>query len=140
MTDYIFNLVFTPGFGFVVLSVFVGGFLRGFVGFGGGLVAVPVLSVVFGPLAAVPISVVVAFPALFQFLPAAVRDGERAIIIPLSIGILIAAPLGCTFLVSINPNLMKIVISLLVLLMVLMLARNWRLSPANIFNSSLMLL
>ena len=48
--------VLSPGFGLVALSVLVGGFLRGFIGFGGGLVVVPVLSVVFGPLAAVPIA------------------------------------------------------------------------------------
>ena len=127
MMSAILEPVLSPGFGLVALAVLVGGFLRGFIGFGGGLVAVPVLSVVVGPLAAVPVASIMAFPALFQLLPEAMRDGERAIIVPMSIGILLAAPIGSALLVSIDPNLMKIVISSLVLLMVLMLARNWRL-------------
>jgi uncharacterized membrane protein YfcA len=128
MMSYILEPVLSPAFGLVAIAAFIGGFLRGFIGFGGALVSVPVLSVVFGPLAAVPISNVIGFPVLFQLLPAAMRDGERGIILPISIGILLATPIGCVLLVSINPNLMKIVISTLVLLMVLILARNWRLS------------
>jgi len=65
MMSSILEPVLSPTFGLVALSVFVGGFLRGFV--------------------------------------------------------------GCALLVSINPSLMKIVISTLILLMVLMLARKWRL-------------
>jgi uncharacterized membrane protein YfcA len=126
--SYLLEPVLSPSFGLVAIAVFVGGFLRGFIGFGGGLVSVPVLSVVFGPLAAVPIAAIMAFPALFQLLPAAVHDGERSIIFPISIGILLAAPFGSALLVTINPNLMKIVISSLVLIMVLMLGRNWRLT------------
>ncbi|MEM7252442.1 MAG: sulfite exporter TauE/SafE family protein [Pseudomonadota bacterium] len=118
-------------FASVALACFASGFLRGFVGFGGGLVSVPILSVVYGPLAAVPIASIMALPALFQLLPPAVRDGESSVLIPLGIGILIAAPAGSATLAAIDPLVTKIAISLLVLVMVLLLVRNWRLPGAD---------
>ncbi|MCH9671073.1 MAG: sulfite exporter TauE/SafE family protein [Gammaproteobacteria bacterium] len=123
----IFELLLSPAFAWVAAAVFLGGFMRGFVGFGGAVVSIPVLSIAFGPLTAVPIAAVMAFPALFQLLPDAIRYGDKHFIGPVSVGVLGAAPIGCLVLVSSDPYLMKIAISLLVLLTVALLARNWRL-------------
>ncbi|MCH9671072.1 MAG: sulfite exporter TauE/SafE family protein [Gammaproteobacteria bacterium] len=120
------TLLLTPGFAAAAAAVFVAGFLRGFVGFGGGIASVPVLSVVFGPLLAVPITTVMGMPALIQLLPESIRHGERAVLVPICVGVFLATPIGCFVLVSTNPQIMKIAISALVLLMVGMLACNWR--------------
>jgi uncharacterized membrane protein YfcA len=114
-------------FAIVCAAVFVGGFMRGFVGFGAALVIVPVLSLAYGPRLAVTAMTVIGIPTLFQLLPEAVRTAERPIVVPIALAILLAAPLGTLILVSINPVLMKIVISVLVVTMVAMLARGWRL-------------
>ncbi len=114
-------------FAIVCAAVFIGGFMRGFVGFGAALVIIPVLSLAYEPRLAVAAMTVVGIPTLFQLLPEAVRTAERPIVLPISLAILLAAPLGTLILVSVSPVLMKIVISVLVVVMVAMLARGWRL-------------
>ncbi len=109
----------------VVAAVLIGGFMRGFVGFGGALVTVPVLSVIWGPQAAVAITGVMGIPSLFQLLPEAVRYSERPIVIPVAVTTFLTAPIGSWVLVSVDPKLMTIVISGLVIAMVAMLAQGW---------------
>jgi uncharacterized protein len=115
----------------VVAAVLIGGFMRGFVGFGGALVTVPVLSVIWGPQAAVAITGVMGIPSLFQLLPEAVRYSERPIVIPVAVTTFLTAPIGSWVLVSVDPKLMTIVISGLVIAMVAMLAQG-RASKSNI--------
>lgn len=111
----------------VCAAVFVGGFMRGFVGFGAALVIVPVVSLVYGPRVAVASLTVMGIPTLFQLLPDAIRLSEKPLVLPMATAILLFAPLGTWLLVIANPALMKIVISVLVIAMVAMLARGWRL-------------
>ncbi|HWV81224.1 MAG TPA: sulfite exporter TauE/SafE family protein [Hyphomicrobiaceae bacterium] len=111
----------------VCLATLVGGFMRGFVGFGAALVTIPVLSLAYEPRLAVAAMSVVGIPTLFQLLPDAIRTSERPIVVPISLAILLSAPLGTWILVHVSPGLMKIVISLLVVIMVAMLMRGWRL-------------
>lgn len=111
----------------VCLAVFIGGFMRGFVGFGAALVTIPSLTLAYGPRLAVAAAGVMAVPSLIQLLPDAIRHSERAIVLPLSAAILAAAPFGTWILVTVSPSIMKLAISLLVIVMVAMLARGWRL-------------
>ncbi len=112
----------------VVAAVFLAGFMRGFVGFGAALVIIMVLSVVFGPLVAVPIANFAGLPATFQLLPAAIRDAERPFVVPFCLGTFAAAPVGAWVLVAIEPSVMRMVISAFVILMVGILYRGWRLT------------
>ena len=119
------------GWAWIVGAAFLAGFLRGFVGFGGALAVVMTLSVVLGPLAAVAISFLSGFPATLQLLPVAWRESERAFVIPFGLATFIGAPLGAWVLVSSDPAIIKIGISIFVLVMVLMLHRNWRFGGAT---------
>lgn len=111
-----------------VAAVFLGGFLRGFVGFGAALVIVPVLSLAYGPHVAIPALTVIGIPTLLQLLPDAIRHSESKIVVPTSFAILLSAPLGTWALVNISPAIMKMVISGLVIGLVAMLARGWKLA------------
>ena len=111
----------------VICAVLLAGFLRGFVGFGAALVIIMVLSVVLGPVAAVPISSLAGIPAMCQLMPNAIRFSERRFVVPFGLATFAAAPLGTWILVSVDPDLMKIAISVFVLSMVVMLYRGWRL-------------
>lgn len=111
----------------VCTAVLLGGFIRGFTGFGAALVIVPVLSLAYEPRLSVVAMTVMGIPTLFQLLPEAIRSSERRIVIPTSLAILAATPFGTWLLVAISPPVMKIAISGLVLAMVAMLARGWRL-------------
>lgn len=109
-----------------VIAVIVGGFLRGFVGFGAALVIVPVLSLTVGPRTAIAISSIVGLPAVLQLLPEAMRHAEKQIVLPVAAALFASAPLGAWLLVSVDPAVMKIVISALVVGMVAMLAGGWK--------------
>lgn len=111
----------------VCIATFIGGFMRGFVGFGAALVTIPVLSLAYEPRLAVAAMSVVGIPTLLQLLPDAIRTSERPIVVPISLAILLSTPLGTWVLVSVSPALMKVVISVLVVIMVAMLMRGWRL-------------
>lgn len=123
----IFGWPLDSRFAIATVAVGVSGFLRGFVGFGAALVSVPVVGLLYGPLIAVPAINLMGVPAVLLLLPDAIRFSERAIVVPASAAILAATPFGAWFLVSMDPKVMKIVISGLVILMVVMLARGWRL-------------
>ena len=110
----------------VVLTMLAAGFLRGFVGFGGAVLVIMVLSAVFGPLVAVPIAVLTGLPSTLQLLPVAVRESERRFVVPIGLASFLAAPFGTLVLVLTDPAVMKMVISVLVLGMVALLYRGWR--------------
>ncbi len=124
MSD-VLGVLLDPRFAVVCAACFVGGFMRGFVGFGGALVTIPALTLAYEPRVAVAAMTIVGIPSLVQLLPDAVRQSEHRIILPMSLAILLTTPLGTAALVSINPALMKIVISGLVVIMVVMLMRGW---------------
>jgi uncharacterized membrane protein YfcA len=116
-----------PRFALIAGIVCVAGFMRGFVGFGAALITVPTLSLLIGPLVAVPVSTIIGLPAALQLLPEAVRHCERSVVLPIAMSVLLATPVGALLLVNIDPDVMKIIISLLVIVMVVMLARGWTL-------------
>ena len=124
MTEFI-GLPLDGRLALVAAAAALGGFLRGFVGFGGALVSVPVLSLVFGPRMAVAVSSVMALPSVFQLLPDAIRHSEKPIVVPVGLATLVATPAGSWFLMAASPALMKIVISGLVVVMVGILATGW---------------
>ena len=105
------------------------GLVRGFTGFGGALVMVPVLSLVLGPGAALAAVCASGVPVILQLLPAALRHGERGFVLPFAAAAFAAAPAGTWVLVAVPPAAMKIAISLAVLAMTAMMAWGWRLPP-----------
>ena len=109
-----------------IATVLVAGFVRGFVGFGSSLIIVMVLSIVVGPPAAVGIAGLSGLAPVMQLLPNAVRYSERSFVGPFGLSTFIAAPIGTSVLVAADPAIMKIIISLFVLVMVVMLYREWR--------------
>ena len=103
-----------------------GGLVRGFTGFGGALVMVPVLSMVLGPGAALAAVCASGVPVILQLLPAALRHAERAFVLPFAAAAFAAAPAGTWVLVAVSPAAMKIAISLAVLAMTALMAWGWR--------------
>jgi len=107
-------------------TVLLGGAMRGFSGFGGALVIVPVLSILFTPREAVAMHAVLEIPGVLQLMPIAVRYAERRVVVPMIAALIAAIPFGVWLLVVVDQNSMRIVISIAVLLMVALVATNWR--------------
>lgn len=118
------------------VAVFIGGFLRGFVGFGGALVIVPVMALAFTPKFAVVLHAITELPGIIQLLPTAVRHCSRKTVLPMILALLIGTPVGVYALTAIDTDTMRIIISALVLVMVGMLAWNTRIvfSAATLSN------
>ena len=106
--------------------VFVGGFIRGFVGFGSALIIVPVLALMFTPQLAVIMHGIMDLPSNFQLLPTAVRHCSRRTVVPMALSLAAGIPIGVYFLSSVDAAPMRIIISILVLVMVGLLALNTR--------------
>jgi uncharacterized membrane protein YfcA len=103
----------------IALAAAIGGFLRGFVGFGGALALVPVLSLATGPRVAVAVSSLTGIPAILQLLPEAFRHSDRRQVAPMAISMILAAPLGSLILTSLDQRLMTGVIGVVVMLLAL---------------------
>lgn len=126
--DALFGPVSPAALVLAAATMLAAGFLRGFIGFGASMLIVMVLSVVLGPLAAVPIANLVGVPATLQLLPSAFREGDRSFVVPFFVTSLIAAPIGTLALVTVDPAMTKIAISIFVLAMLALLYRDWQLS------------
>ena len=109
-----------------LLSIVVGGFMRGFLGFGAALVIVPTLSFALPPVVAIAILVIIEIPTILYLVPTSIRDSNLKAVTPMLIGILMAVPMGAAVLIGVDPAKMKLAISVVLLMTVALLASGWR--------------
>lgn len=114
-------------YGVLVPVTVIGGFLRGFAGFGGPLFMLPILSFFLSPPVAVGVMMWIDIFSNVHLIPDARADSSRGVVIPLLIGTAIAMPVGAHVLLSVDPVLMKRIICASILLMALVLLTGWRL-------------
>ena len=105
----------------MMFVVFLAGIVRGFAGFGSALLAVPALAVIYGPVQAVVIEVMIEIPVCLGLLPTAFKHAERRTIFPMLAMFLVFVPVGAVLLTITSPDLVKILISLFVLFAVVLL-------------------
>jgi len=103
-------------------AVIIGGLMRGFSGFGSALVIIPVVALVYDPRTAVVVHALIEIPALLQLLPAGFRDFERATVLPMLGALIAAVPVGMYLLVSLDDDVMRVVMGLAVLAMAAFIA------------------
>jgi len=116
----------TIEFYFAIVAVLIAGILRGFSGFGAGMVLVPSLSLLYNPMVAV-VSVVLleTIPAI-QLLPNVISKCHWRSVIPMSLASIVTIPMGSLILVNADVDVMRNSISILVLLSVFILAIGWQ--------------
>ena len=116
----------TPEMAAAIAVAGAAGLVRGFAGFGSGLMMVPVLALVFGPKAAVPIVVILEIAVSVQLLPRARGDVEWRFVGIMAAGAFLTMPLGVYFLASMDAELMSRLIAINVIVAVILLASGWR--------------
>ena len=126
IADLLADLPALPLLTLAVSAVLLGGVLRGFVGFGGALIIIPVLATIFTPSEAVAMHLMMEIPGTLQLLPVAWRQSDKQAVSPTLMAIIIGTPLGAYLLANLDPQPMRIGISLMVLIIVGLLARDWR--------------
>ncbi|MBM3733330.1 MAG: sulfite exporter TauE/SafE family protein [Acidimicrobiia bacterium] len=117
-------------YGVLVPVTVIGGFLRGFAGFGGPLFMLPILSFFLSPPVAVGVMMWIDIFSNVHLIPNARADSSRAVVIPLLAGTAMAMPVGAHVLLSVEPVLMKKIICGSILLMALVLLTGWRFRDA----------
>lgn len=105
------------------LAVLAGGFLRGFSGFGSAQIVVPVLAMVFGPRAAVAMHGIMEIPVILYLARNASGAVERRTVAPMLAALLLTTPLGALVLKAADPDWLRLAISVAVLGMVALIAR-----------------
>lgn len=115
-----------------------GGLIRGFSGFGGGLVLTPLFTILYGPVLAVPISVLINLLVNVQLIPSTKGAIRWPTVTPITIAACLAAPLGAAMLIGIDPELMRRSIGIMVVGFSVLIALGWRLVPEGGIVADLM--
>lgn len=116
----------TPGLGWLFAIVFIAGTVRGFAGFGGALIAVPLASFFISPVWALTLAMVMDVTGALPLLPRAVRDGAPRSVAQMVLGCALLLPVGVWLLLSVEPLIFRWVVSLVALGLIVLLASGWR--------------
>ena len=124
MEDF-FN--FTPDNYFLIVVVVVfSGLLRGFIGFGSGLLMVPILSYFYSPIFAMVFNIIIEIPATIYLTFVGAKKCNFKEISPMMFTMMLTIPFGTVFLVSIDEQVIKILMSILLIFFVILIAIGWR--------------
>jgi uncharacterized protein len=115
-----------PAFWIVALVAFVAALVRGFSGFGAGLIFMPVAAALLGPKSAAGILYAIDTILILPFVAKAVRLADWADVIPLAAGAVIAVPLGVLVLLYVDPIPLRWGLSLTILVSIGALAAGLR--------------
>lgn len=114
------------GLYYLLLGVAIAGLVRGFSGFGTALIYMPFASSVLPPVWAIASMLVFDIPGTLPILRGAIKDSHPADLRRLTIGALIALPLGLYLLVKVNPDIFRWSVAIIALVLLLFLVTGWR--------------
>ena len=115
-----------PLFYVAALAALAAALVRGFSGFGAGLIFMPVAAACFGPKPAAGILFLIDTILILPFVLRAVKIVDWREILPLGIGAMLAVPAGVCVLLHLDPVPLRWGLSLAILLSVGVLAAGWR--------------
>lgn len=102
------------------------GLMRGFAGFGSGMLMAPIFAVLFGPADAVAMVIVLEIVVSFQLVPRVRREIEWRFIGPMAVSAAVFMPLGAWILGTVDGAVLSRAMAALVLFFVLFLITGWR--------------
>ena len=104
----------------------VAGFIRGFSGFGGPLILLPIFGLYMKPAEAAWVMMWVDILVNLRLVPETRRDARIDILVPLTAGTVLAMPAGLWLLTTIDPVLMRRILCVAILVAALILMTGWR--------------
>ncbi len=122
----LFGFLNEPRYWAVVGAAALAGLVRGFSGFGGAMMFMPVASLLYEPRLAAILLFIADDVAAMAMLPDAVRRCVWREVLPLAASAVLAVPFGVALLVVADADLMRWLICLLILLAVGLMAAGWR--------------
>ena len=101
------------------------GLIRGYAGFGSGLIMVPGLALLHDPVTAVVLIPLIEIPASAMLLPQAARHADWRTVLPLGLAMALAVPAGVWLLLNMDADVLKICVAASILLFAALLAAGW---------------
>ena len=114
----------------LILVIMFSGFIRGFLGFASGLITIPILSLLYSPIFAMVFNIVLEIPATIYLTYVGSKSCKFKEISPMFFSMLITIPIGTIFLISIDEQIIRIIMSIFVIFFVILIASGWRLKAA----------
>jgi uncharacterized membrane protein YfcA len=109
-----------------MLAAVLGGFVRGFTGFGGALIYVPVVSAVAGPQIAATTFLIVDYLLTLPMAVRSIRICRWPTVLPAAIAAVIATPVGAWLLATGDPIVLRWIICIVVILFLGLIVSGWR--------------
>jgi uncharacterized membrane protein YfcA len=109
------------------LIIFLAAIVRGFAGFGFSLLTITALSIIYPPAEIVPSIFMLEVAASINLLPGIWKDIHWRSLLPLTLGCLIATPIGVWLLANVPPVPMQLAISVFVLAAVFLMWKGFAL-------------
>ncbi len=102
------------------------GLMRGFAGFGSGMLMAPLFAILFGPVATVAMIVSLELVVTVQLLPRVLNQVQWRFVLLLGGVATLFMPVGSSILATVDPELLSRVMAAIVILFVLVLLTGWR--------------
>ena len=121
-----FNIILTTDLIWAMVATFAGGLMLGYTGWGGAMVSMPFLTILYGPVEALVIMLIGAVLLTAHLFPAAARQADWKRMTPMLIAMAISVPIGNFLLFSLEPHLIRKVIGWLIVGASLLILSGWR--------------
>ena len=122
----------------IMISIItLGGIIRGFIGFGPALITIPIFAYLYSPAEALVLQVIMEIPSTLYLTRLAVKTCNFKTVLPTFISMIFFIPVGMFLVVSMNPTLMRVFISIVVIVLVIILAMNLKLE--KLINQKIMI-
>ncbi|MDA0997954.1 MAG: sulfite exporter TauE/SafE family protein [Proteobacteria bacterium] len=121
-----FGPLLTPELGLAAAIALLAGLVRGFVGFGSGLLMAPSFALLFGPSQTVAIIIMMEIVVTLQVLPKAWKDVEWRFVGTMALAAAVGMPAGTWLILHVDPATMTRAISGVVILSVAVIGAGWR--------------
>jgi hypothetical protein len=105
---------------------FAGGLMLGYTGWGGAMVSMPFLTILYGPVQALVIMIIGAVLLTAHLFPAAARLADWRRMTPMLIAMAVCVPIGNLLLFALEPNLIRRIIGWLVVGASILILSGWR--------------
>ncbi len=124
--DLIIEIFEINGLLYVALAALTAGIVRGFSGFGTAMIFLPVAGKYFEPVTAIIILTIMDLCGPVLIVPRALRDAYKPDLLRLIGGMIITLPIALYFLLNMETELFRYIVSILALILVFVLATGWR--------------